>query len=189
MNDIINRLYVSRAFWGFLVLTLVTLPLLYLASHPIRLVEVYFQPTQSADIALTRTYVPTRSDGRKAFVNVYGETNDPTIGELNWEIQPEKHPTFIFAGSSKVSEGTLRGVIQLGSDEWPLKADERYTFRLARPDGRVVLDGQILANVTTLAGGDQLAIVVIGLLASAIQIIEAAVRWLLKRHIGNLALS
>jgi hypothetical protein len=177
---IARRILLSPIFWIGLFIVMVTGPLLYWASHPLRVVEVYLQPLPGGRIVLPRTVAVTRSDGRVAYVDWYGETLDNTIERVTLEIHPDTHPTFIQVGTYDVRNGEVRGVLPLGSQEWPLVEDARYTFRLVDSNGRVVLEGRILADVTTVAGGDQSAIAAIGLLASVIQILEALARYFLR---------
>jgi hypothetical protein len=180
ITRVARRVLLSPIFWIGLFAVMVTGPLLYWASHPVRLVEVYLQPLQGGRVLLPRTVAITRSNGRVAYVDWYGETLDSTLERVTLEVHPEAHPTFIQVGTYDVHNGEVRGVLPLGSQEWPLVEDARYSFKLVDLGGRVVLEGRILADVTTVAGGDQAAIAAIGLLASVIQILEALARHLLR---------
>lgn len=71
----------------------------------------------------------------------------------------------------KVIEGTVSGVVQLGSKQWPLRQDEQYYFRLVDSKERTFIEGRIMAKVYPVAGISRPAILLIGLFASILQII------------------
>jgi hypothetical protein len=101
---------------------------------------------------------------------------DPDINQVQLYIRPTTVKASFGQGAWRVQRGVVRGVVELGSSDWPLEEDESYSFRLASADDddRTLAEGTIIARVSDLAVRPGGALLWIGLLASLIQILQTA---------------
>lgn len=153
---------------------LVTAPLVWFGLAPIYIVQILIQPTAEIEAqVLAKEVLTQQGSGGVVFFDFAARLKDSAIERVVLEIRPEAERTFYRQGDGyRVDDGVATGVAQLGSPEWPLKRDERYTFRLVVPPNRSILDGKIIAKVHPVAGGSPALVVAIGVLASVLQVLS-----------------
>jgi hypothetical protein len=77
-------------------------------------------------------------------------------------------------------DGVITGVIQLGSKEYPLHQDERYSFKLTRAD-TPIMGGGILSKAYRLADADYWLLLFVSIIANVVQILEWTSRLLWRK--------
>lgn len=153
----------------------VTAPLLYYAMHPVHIVHIFMQPKILNGMTLFSNKIITRPDSNGiVFFDMDGYIEDPSIIRIIISIKPCSKPDWYEGNYSKVPRGIFLGTARLGTAQWPVTNDEEseYSYKLVSSDGILLSQGNILARVETVAGGNQLLIVAIGLLASVLQILS-----------------
>jgi hypothetical protein len=183
----------SLFLWTLVVAVFVTAPLVYVASKPVRVVEVSIQPEDDSAAHVLSRGIVSRSFGGPVFFDFRADVRDQSIERVALQIRPNNEPTFRTQDPPNgypVDGGIARGTAQLGSTGAPLEHDEQYSFRLVRlsggspptPGTGVLAEGRILARVAEVAGPDRLMIAAIGVLASIIAILQAFVTALQKER-------
>lgn len=165
---------ISRSLLLCFTALLVTLPLLYLALNPVYIVHINIQPNILKGIQLTCKDIITQPDGNGVvYFDVRGNIQDRSLTKVQMLIRPyPENKRYPLSADFTVSDGYLIGTAQLGSSEWPVYKDEKYTFQIKTIDGVLLSEGNLLATVKPIAGGDRWLIIGIGLLASILQILS-----------------
>jgi hypothetical protein len=109
----------------------------------------------------------------------------PTAKGMNLElgVRPQTEAITYFQNycCSSNSEGVVSGIVQLGSKEYPLHQDERYSFVLTQSKEQV-MQGEILSRAYKLADAGYWPLLLVSILASAIQIVEWGFRLFLRKR-------
>jgi hypothetical protein len=109
----------------------------------------------------------------------------PTAKNAKFELglRPQAEPITYVQDQccSSNSEGIISGILQLGSKQYPLHQDERYSFVLMQSKERV-MQGEILSRAYKLADANYWFLLLVGIVASAIQIVEWSYRIFLRRE-------
>jgi hypothetical protein len=153
---------------------LVTSPLCCFGLRPTLLVEVLVEPTSgSQGQAVTRRVVTQPDSNGVVFWELRVQLPKPAQ-DVQLELRPETERRFYRQSPGvPLSDGVLAFVVQLGSPEWPVRDDQRYSFRFMSSDGESLLDGEVLARVRPIAGSTPWVVASIGLLASVLQILAS----------------
>jgi len=144
------------------------------------LVEITLQADAESYARLIARDLSTRSIDGVALFEFQAEVFDPRVVQVALDIRPGPDPNF-YRQQCGVANSVVRCVAQIGSASFRLVDDQDYWFRLVQTTGDVsgssgeLLFGKMVARVTRLARVDQWVLVMVGLLASVIQIVEALV--------------
>jgi len=175
-KELIRRVVKSPYFWILPVALLVTLPLVVLTFKSARVVEIYIMPESEDGAKVGCKFLLTRAYNGPAPFEFCAELGDSNIEKVILKIRPNESTQYYDQGIWHVEKGRVRGVAQLGSEGWPVKDDSDYSFRLVvADDDRTLANGRIIAKVNELAIHPGWLVFVIGLLASVVQIGQAAV--------------
>jgi hypothetical protein len=161
---------------GILILAsalFITIPLVYLAFSPINLIHVQVRPVQNYGTRILSTDILMRSATTTVvYFDFKALVDSSSISKIRLSIRPSAESEW-YEQEYVVAQGLAMGVAQLGSEKFPVKQREQYTFRLTSTDGSMLSDGQIQAEVDHIAGSENWIIGGIGILASVLQIIYA----------------
>jgi hypothetical protein len=122
------------------------------AFEEAHVVDVTIQSRLLKDVVLTSIAVNDVKPAAQGFVvfDFLGAVNRSVAG-LKLNIHSARESVWYAQPCCEVSGGSFFGTAQLGSDRWPLREDERYTFQLLTAPGEMVLaEGTIHAGVTAV---------------------------------------
>lgn len=115
-------------------------------------VDVTVQSRQLKDVVLTSTTISGIKPAAQGFVvfDFLGGITRSVAG-LRLNIHSARDSTWHSQPCCQISGGSFFGTAQLGSQQWPLREDEWYTFQLLAQPGDIVLaEGTIHAGVTAV---------------------------------------
>jgi hypothetical protein len=155
-----------------LTIVLVTIPLCIFVAKPVSLVHLQVIPNQnynSARILSTDIHLKQKEPSEIHF-DMQAYLQDKAISEVIMSIRPDAEGNWYPQTPFMVDNGYVVGTAQLGSNRWPLKESEEYSYKLYSKDNKILSEGRIIASINHIAGADSLIILGIGLVASILQI-------------------
>jgi hypothetical protein len=157
---------------------LVTAPLLWYASRPVRLVEIHLVPSYAPSAQIPCKTITTRTHGGPAFFDFTVENIAPEVHKVTLQVTPESNKaSFKQSDDYPVENGRASGRAQLGSDAAPISHDEGYSFRLSDKDvDATLVAGSIFARVDEVASPSPWMLGALGTLASMIQVLSSISR-------------
>jgi hypothetical protein len=174
----------SPYFWILVVAVLVTTPLFLAALKAPRIVEVDLVPNSEERAKISCKSSVTKSHQGRVLFDFCADLSDSGVQKASLRIRPETGTEF-FDQIASVENGHVTGVGQLGSVDFPIMGDQNYTFELVDTENKETLvSGKIIARANELAVGPPWLIVVLGALASVIQIAQACFMAFWRRNRG-----
>lgn len=154
----------------------VTMPLLWYAWMPVRLVEIHLVPNFAPSAQIACKTITTRTYGGPAFFDFTVENLGLQVREVRLGITPETLKES-FNVDYIAEDGRASGRAQLGSIAAPISHDEGYTFRLSDKEANTTLaSGSIFARVDEVASPSPWMLAALGTIASVIQILGSLKR-------------
>jgi hypothetical protein len=147
-----------------------------LTSPKVHIVRINLNAQVTDKVNFINTTMDARPDERGVvYVDLLGTSDLPSASRLNLMIYPATVPNgFAQPWCCEIAKNTFYGKIQLGSEQYPVKKDELYSFEMKlAPADVLVGKGTIKAEVEELTEQNKSTQTImggVGLLAALLQI-------------------